>query len=212
MKCFEVGEFATRGIRIERFPAAHVHVLGSAPILLDAKLTSFVSQVPKELGDIVITEASPLFAGGTLLLASETSEWKGSKALVHIETHAGTGGTADLTADAWTEEVSNGKVVRLWRPFPPPGVKIVYGGEVLTTDDGVERLELIVVMDEQASFRITRTGDLQGASPDIFVRWYGDNLVTRVPGRFRRMHEEQRLKREKPRTRARGVPKKAKQA
>jgi hypothetical protein len=213
MQCFEIDEGDTAGLWVVRFPEAHVPVRGHAPLLLDSKLSEFISQIPKDVkGDLRLFRANLMLAGETVRLAPEPAKWKDRKALVRIETSAGLGGTISLTADCYAEEWREGRVERPWLPFPSPGVKVVWGSTEPVADKEASALELFVVMEEGASFHITRTGDLGGASPDIFVRWYGDHIVARVPGRYRRMHQPKGPRQQDPRVREAVVEKTAKRA
>jgi len=188
MRCFEVAERAEAGIRIARFPEPHVPLKGHEPLMLDPKLTDLIHQIPKVLkGDLLLHTANLLLTGSAVRIAPEPPEWKDTKALVHVTTET-LGGTITVSANCYTEELQNGQVVKSWLPFPPTGVKVVLGTrEPLPIEDGVG-LELLLILEEGASFRITRTGDLMGASPEIFVQWRDGRLFARVPHRFRGMH------------------------
>jgi hypothetical protein len=193
MKCFEVDEATKVGLRIARFPEAHVPIRGATPLLFDPKLAEFISEIPKELGELKVTNANLMLTDRSIRLAPEPPEWKDSKALVRVTTQTTVSGSLLLTAGAYAEEERDGKVVRLFLPFPPPGVKVVLGStEPAQLYEGAIGFDLFIVMEPGAEFRITRSGDLQGASPELFVRWYGDGLVTRAPGRHHPKHRRRR--------------------
>jgi hypothetical protein len=191
MHCFEVDERVKRGLRIARFPEPHIPVLGREPLLLDPKLTEFINAIPRELeGDLLIESAVVHFHGGAPRLAPEPPNWRDTKALVRVTTQT-IGGALELSANSYIEDLRDGRVTRKRLPFPPIGVQIVHGGPEPIRNKNDSTLELLLILEEGASFRIFRTGELEGASPEIFVHWRGGNLETTVPRRFRTEETEE---------------------
>ena len=187
MRCYEVTDHSRSGLWIARFPEPHVPVRGREPLLLDPKLTELIQAIPKEVeGDLLLDSAILLFQGGAPRLAPEPPNWRDNKALVRVMTQT-LNGTLALSAHSYTEELRAGRVVRNPLPFPPIGVTVVRGSVEPIGEKGDISLELLLVLEDGASFRITRTGDLQKASPEIFVHWRGGRLETSVPRRFRSM-------------------------
>jgi len=88
-------------------------------------------------------------------------------ALIHLVTKTGDGGKINLYANTVDEVEDADGVLRIPRPFPPPGVQLV--GET-DTDTGKEWL---IKMRPRSSFKIIRSGDLQGAPPELVVLWTG---------------------------------------
>lgn len=124
-------------------------------------------------------------------------------ACIHLVTEAGAGGKLRLTAnshDEVIEEVKQGrynyqKVEYRWKPFPSVGVEVLNPHQVDITPEGFVhwRLEwdvedapsLLLSMQPRSSFRIWRTGQLEGAPSMFIVSWSGTELRTVVPRRDR---------------------------
>lgn len=107
------------------------------------------------------------------------------QALVFIETHAGVGGRVFLTSLSYDEVMTRGRVRWQHRPFPPAGIQAcATDAELERIRKGVPALNLVVVMNPGAGFRISRDGRLEGASPQLFVHWNGERLWVRTPGRY----------------------------
>jgi hypothetical protein len=108
-------------------------------------------------------------------------------ALVRVETAAGAGGKVFLTANAYDSVMNGGKppVKRHFHAFPDAGTVPFCNNEeeVARMNAGVEFLDVLIMMYERASFRIFRTGHLEGASPKLSVHWNGRELwMTQPPG------------------------------
>jgi hypothetical protein len=108
------------------------------------------------------------------------------QALVHVVTFAGIGGKVTLTGNTYDEVFKNGVVIPQHRPFPPVGVNHLCSEEQLEQICalGMEALDCFLIMNPGSSFRIHRTGNLEGASPQIFVHWKGGQLYTQLPRRY----------------------------
>lgn len=201
MRCFEVGEHLKFGLRIVRFPEPHVLMRSAVPLYLDPKLCDFIQHIPPELeGDLTLQSANiMMMKGPSVRLAAEPPEWKDTKALVHVTTQTAHGrgvrGTISLSANSYTEHLDRGSVVKRWHPFPSAGVRVLLGSPAVHQDQDGAWLELFVVMEAGASFRIVRTGDLQGAAPEISVQWANGCLDTKAISGARRRRRRSRRKR-----------------
>lgn len=93
------------------------------------------------------------------------------RALVLVATAAGEGGRISFLPNTMVDRF-NAVDKRVYRVphgvFPPPGIEVL--GE-RKLDDGSE--ETLLMMYPGASFRIHRTGDLQGAAPQLKLCWDG---------------------------------------
>ena len=188
MRCFEVAECVKPGLRIARFPEPHVPMHRHDLIELEPKMDDLIRQVPGELkGDLVLRAAVVMLHGQQVRLGPEPANWRDDKALVYVYTPAGAGGTLELTANNYLEQFAGGRVEKVWQPFPSLGVSIIAGTAEPVLLDDVATLELLLVLEAGASFRITRTGDLQGASPEITVSWRDGQLHTSIPHRYRQI-------------------------
>lgn len=101
-------------------------------------------------------------------------------ALVLVETCAGDSGRVEYKSTVYTEEFDDKtqKVERVYRgAFPPIGVEVIAEGE----DPQGSRC-MLLRMKPNASFRIERSGALEGESPILTVIWTG--------GRSRRRGED----------------------
>lgn len=89
-------------------------------------------------------------------------------ALVAVETAAGVGGTTALFSNVVEERLKGRRVERVARPIEYAlGVKVI---RTVTTDEGTSYL---VSMAPGASFKIMRTGSLEGGDPELVVLWNG---------------------------------------
>lgn len=106
------------------------------------------------------------------------------QALVRIETAGGVGGKVRLTSSVHDEELKSGRVVDNYHPFPSMGIQPLCNDEMLKrVNAGVEVLDLFVLMNPGARFRIQRSGDLKDSAVHgtdakryITVTWTGDEL------------------------------------
>lgn len=97
------------------------------------------------------------------------------KALVLIETAPGIGGKIKFKSTSFTEHYDEGekRVKRKYREdFPPPGVRVLTEGK-----SGERGRCLLLEMLPGASFRIERTGTLDGAPGVLTVVWKGQKGV-----------------------------------
>ena len=98
------------------------------------------------------------------------------------------GGINFYRSEGPVEEVVDGRVVRSYRNFPPPGVSVL--AECANPEDGTcsKLLELV----PGARFKICRTGELEGSPRKFELQWTGKGwevfaTPTRGPRRPRRV-------------------------
>jgi hypothetical protein len=190
MHCWSLGEKAKLGIAINREEHPHITVPEGCPLMLmlDKELTEFTERIPP--GVATLERAGIVFEHGVMVLKNLGNVASTRQALVRIETAGGVNGKVRLTAEAYDDDMQHGEGKKLRHPFPPPGV------EAICTDEwknkyrkGVDILDLFVIMSPKTSFRIERDGQLEGASPEMFVRWTGATLFAEVPRRYRDYEE-----------------------
>jgi hypothetical protein len=188
MRCFEVDDRVKPGVRIVRCPEPRVPLRGRERLHLDPKLKDFIRKIPRKYeGDLVLEAAVLSYRDGSPLLSPEPPDWSDEQALVHVTTQT-LNGTVAVTSTRSLERSRRGRKRREWLPFPGEGVTPVLGRWPVNLGDGALSLELVLVMEPSASFRIIRTGELEGASPEIVVHWSGGELSISVPSEFREMH------------------------
>lgn len=99
-------------------------------------------------------------------------------ALVRLDVRGGQGGLVTLTSGAYEDLLleKEQRVEKGFRLFPPVGVSIVEEEEapdgISPWIVGAEHLELLIVMQHGACFRVHRTGNLKGLLRDLFVEWH----------------------------------------
>lgn len=89
-----------------------------------------------------------------------------SRALVRVSIAPGVGGAIKYTSAAY--ETVNG--TRVYGTFPPEKVRIV--GEGTFEGNDVQWPIFLLQMDPYSSFRVVRTGDLEGAPAEFVVEWH----------------------------------------
>ncbi len=122
-------------------------------------------------------------------------------ALIHLDTSVGEGGKLILTGPHGAPELLDSEdrpeVARQWMPFKDaPGVFLlsedvvdVSDGGVVSWKEGVEESGtpfLLISMFKGASFRVMRTGDLDGAPSEFTLYWDGFSLRTSITERRKR--------------------------
>lgn len=106
------------------------------------------------------------------------------QALVRVETAGGAGGKVKLTSNVFDEDLRGGRVIDTYRSFPSMGIQPLCTPEMLKrVNAGVEVLDLFILMNPGARFRIQRSGDLKDsaacgtdAKRFISVTWTGEEL------------------------------------
>lgn len=92
------------------------------------------------------------------------------RAIVAVETCPGVGGAVKLYANTsreWEDEKKQ-RVMKEPNPFPPPGITVL-----AERDSSLGNKEYLLLMVPGASFRIVRSGRLNGAPPELVVVWNG---------------------------------------
>lgn len=204
MHCYSLTEQVMTGIVITRASDGYPHI--STPegcpfvLLLDKQLTDVVERIPPAIevtladgrtvtqstaGPLWLDHADVGFEHGVFVLKTARVPGPG-QALVRIETAGGDGGRVFLTGNAYDERFIKGRVKWCYRPFPPTGVNPLVESTFLERlrFEGAEMLDLFVIMSPGASFRIWRTGRLEGASPTLVVQWTGRTLHCRPTGGY----------------------------
>lgn len=185
MRCFELKEGeVVSGLKVQRYggafdiePCVHITSSGEFYFSLDESLVTVTKKVPQVLG--VRLYKAEMTAD---MLAVERVQDRA--ALVRIEAAAGEGGSVMLTSCAFQEFLRGRTVEKAYMQFPSIGVSPL--GEVSESPPwrvGADKIELAVVMQAKSSFRIQRTGRLQGEGRETFVRWDGRRLTAVTPGR-----------------------------
>jgi hypothetical protein len=152
-------------------------------VLLEEQLYKAVEELPR--GPVRLKRAT-LEAGKEYLLLRRCAPTKGEgQALVHVCVAAGEKGQVFVSANAYDEVLERGRVGRAYKAFPGLGVQPLCTDTALEhARHGGEFLDLLVIMNQGSSFRVLRTGQLEGASPQLFVHWSGRELRCTVPGRY----------------------------
>lgn len=215
MHCFQVADTIAAGLlvtrrRYEEVPPYRVptsvnvdpHIVtppGCAlQVLLDPELAEDEDVRAAPPGNLYLTAADLKYKQGSLVLTR--ARLKGERqALVRIETAGGVFGKAFVTSNTYDENMERGHVRRVYHPFPSVGVQALCTPEELARiRNGLEFVDVLVLMQPGSSFRIKRTGKLEGAAPWMSVKWDINErtqeleLTSHVPERFRRHQERNR--------------------
>lgn len=210
MQLFELREPSNSveapGIPVRLDPAPHVH-FGNVPGVGPFNIPLFGVLAENAQHALKQDPAHLLFAGelhakeGEVFLRSEPN-WnkyanKNRGALVHLNTEVGENGKLILTgprgrAELVQEDGQRPWVVAPWLPFSEAvGVSLLTDDVCEVTATGEVRWKeehrkeagtpfLLLTMLKGASFRVIRTGDLQGAAREFVVTWTGFELITKV--------------------------------
>jgi hypothetical protein len=191
MHCFRVGESTKRGLLVQTgrdaegwlYPYIPTPAGCSMKLMLDEELTRIINDAPATL--LRLSEAELKFGDGVLLFKSAPKRHD-KQALLRVETAAGTGGVARLTSGSYTSTLVGGEAPRVYpryHPFPDAGVlSFCTKEELQRVNRGVDFLDVIMLMHQGARCRIQRTGQLDGASPWMDLRWTGDRLIRKYEG------------------------------
>ncbi len=191
MYLFSLTEQVRPGIIVNRDDGASVTTppFCSMILMLGQELADFVEKLPP--GVPWLKRAAATFNANVLVLKPERGRTQQAQALVHIQTAGGAGGRVFMSSNVYTEKLERGAVVQQYEQFPPVGIeplcKSEYADQLLF--EGVEMLDLLVIMNPGSSFRLRRTGNLRDqhgtqASPLMFVRWNGHDLRCTRPRKF----------------------------
>lgn len=173
-------------------------------VLPMSKPLSHAAQMAKA-ADYVIKQGNITRAeDGSLCLTRDTTP--SQVAIVHIATQAGEGGILRVIANTYVEILikeiwGSSRVEQITNEFPPPGVELLNPEHVeIEKECFVDAIcfkgvcswkeefkhlsttpPLLLRMVPNSSFRICRTGNLEGAFPEFLVSWNGNSLRTIVP-------------------------------
>jgi hypothetical protein len=176
MHLYEIAERVKYGIPIVRDGEPRLQRPVGCPqdIRLHPKLIAVIEDTDPAV-ELRLERASPDFAPhNLLLLKSPAHGHRDRQVLVHVITAGGVGGKAYLTANVLEEQMDRGWVRRRPRSFPPIGVQPFCTDEELARiREGVDILDVMLLMNPGANFCIRRTGNLEGAQPVLPVRWNG---------------------------------------
>lgn len=173
MKTFTVSEQAQKGIPLTFNPEGDNELLG-IPLGQGILKEMFDLHGPAPMKTTwnmldVVPDETQVKLGVPLLRLIKEQNIRDNRALVHVETAAGIGGTVKLFANTVSErfDEKRGRVIREANEFPPLGVKL------LATKAGACGPEFLIEMAPGASFRIVRSGRLECAKPELVVLWNG---------------------------------------
>lgn len=186
MKCFTVTETAEWGIPIhntslmECDPALVLGDPGSRSLVpLGRELRCVFRDAMEEgLTDLRLLRAE-MSTQGTLRFVKERNP-KDYRGLIYMATECGPGGGLRLLANSYREELTRGRIRRVYDPFPPLGVEVLAGG---VSSNGAP--QGLLVMHPGSSFRVERGGELEGASPILIMTWSGSLLRCFPPKKYR---------------------------
>lgn len=188
MHLFEIGEEVEAGLRVTRDPYPHF----DTPTECDRRLLLW-----KGLSDMLAKSkdqrpqrmkfAELEFAKDFLVFHRDRRKGMtgGRKApcLVRVRVAGGIGGVARLLANCFTEAIGKEEEVgRSYFSFPSAGVNpFCSEGYLVQLRTGLEFLDVMMLLQPGAGFRIHRTGDLRDqhgvkADPQMSVRWTGWKL------------------------------------
>jgi hypothetical protein len=196
MRCYQVLEEVKAGIPVVLGAGQEGHVCPYLPtpagcsmrLLLDPQITSFIGSIPEQ--QVRLSDVHVEFGDGYILFKGRKMyrSMRDRQCLVHVVTAGGEGGKVRLTSNSYATRLKGSKVPevqRVYDPFPDEGVLAFCTPEELERiNAGVDYLDVLLVMHKGASFRIQRNGGLEGASPQLFVHWNGEDLSMNVPRRY----------------------------
>jgi len=169
MKTFTVRERATKGIELNFRKNATSSVCG---VSLGSKMLARLSKAGVQEAKTVLHWLDVEEENEDLRLVPEENI-KDRRALVLVETVPGLGGSIWLTSNDVISKVdaSTERVIRESPPKTPnTGVQVLAQAASDTIGSGVH---FLVSMLPGASFKIVRTGNLEGAPSEIVVSWSG---------------------------------------
>jgi len=196
MHCFELGQTVQKGLLLQRDPHAYITTPeGSCATLVLAKdISDPADRIPKYIQSPLRLKFAEMEIGnGVIVLKRDYRRHQRHRhkvsALVRVHTAGGAGGVARLLASSFDEIVlgrsPREEVGRNYHKFPPAGVHPFCDNEHLKkVREGVEILDVLMLMQPGAGFRIHRTGDLkdqfgESESAQIAVRWSGYSMTAR---------------------------------
>ena len=178
MRCFTVREDVIRGITVQKDgeqPAVILGTGGEQSVLpLDREMADYFIRATEVLGTSELPILHAQLRGNPPYLCRAAG--RDPHALVLVQVPVPDGGSLWMEGTGFTELDDGARSVkREQHPFPPPGVIPVdaSGGDLL-----------LLMTKRGASFRICRSGDLQGAPPVLIVTWSGGKLRVVVPRKY----------------------------
>ena len=200
MRCFRVDERSSVGITLSPTENGGLHIdLGDTSFPLqpgmEKTLLGLLREVVDRLGKAQMDDGdrevfSRIQSEWPKLLCADIVRGKvapqrssSNDALVMVETCAGDDGKVEYKGTVYTEKFDErtNRIERVYEgPFPPIGVEVIAEGK----DHHGSRC-MLLRMKPNASFRIERSGALEGESPVLTVIWTG--------GRSRRRGEDVQL-------------------
>lgn len=176
MHCYELTDSVRAGLSVSRSGVPHIPTphgcLGT--VTLDEPMVEAIDFMPEE-AEVRLKRVTLNLRRGEVLLKKAVQDDR--LALLRICPAAGDGGRVRLTANAYDTKLERGSVGRVYRPFPDAGIQPLCTDDVLAqANEGVELLDILVMMYPGASFRVIRNGRLRDqtgaeASPEMFVKW-----------------------------------------
>jgi hypothetical protein len=193
MQCFRIEEGVERGLLFEQGDeGAYIPAPAGSSLkfLLDDELKEAIREfapLPLQL-----VEARAEFGDGFLMLKPAPKR-RDKQALVRVETAAGIGGRVRLMSCSYTSVLGTGRdevTPRVYiqnHPFPDAGVlAFCTKKEMERVNNGVDVLDVLMLLHQGARFRIQRGGELYGISPWIDVRWDGYRLTLKTNNSYER--------------------------
>ncbi len=196
MRCFQILEEVKQGIPVLIGKGEEGHICPYLPtpagcnmrLLLDPQITDFIKTIPEH--PVRLNDVNVEFGDGYIVFKGRKryGRLRDRQCLVHVVTAGGDGGKVCLTSNSYVAQLKNRKVPevqRVYNAFPDDGILAFCTDEELErVNNGVDYLDVVLVMHKGASFRIQRNGALEGASPQMFVHWNGEDLSLSLPRRY----------------------------
>lgn len=178
MKCYELKDDTLReGLLItdeSGSPRINITTDGGIFLPLDTRLADVYQRAPKIAP---IRQHTAILGKDRRTLSSPRKT--DQLALVRLSVAGGENGTVSLSGCAFDENVNEheGRVDKLYRPFPSQGIELLGNYEEPEPWFGSDRLELALIMLPGASFRVSRDGQLHGARMHTYLYWNGYKLI-----------------------------------
>ncbi len=176
MKCFELrDDMMKEGLLVSNdagLSCVKITMDGQRVLPLDKMMANAFDRAPK------LAPIRLIYATLTKDLKSIACSRKADRcALLRIDVGAGQGGQVSLSACSFQDNLTeNGVVQKLYSTFPPQGVQVLGAYDEPEPWFGDQRLELVMIMLQNASFRINRTGRLGELRQNTYIQWDGFRL------------------------------------
>jgi len=200
--CFEVTENVNPGFTVVRGRGSKPYVVtpeGAPPMRLSRVLMEAIQRTPegaslrygaRHRDGLTAVPMEIRMRQGAIELG-KALHGRCTRALVRVATMAGFGGRITLTSDTFDRVFSDRSLIakKAYRPFPDVGIAPLCGQELLERmRQGVQSLEVLLLLERGAGFRIQRNGRLEGGAAQMFVRWDGQRLTLRAIHKPPRAH------------------------